>query len=945
MKIKLEQFDKPLEVLFLDDEGKVLEEMEDPESEKMYIAGNAGDSYRIQIKNPNEASRGGGDPVYINILAEGIPVFGRNPNPNAEIAARSLTQIVQEVSPSTDFEVTGWKLNGNELGKFMFVDKKDYSYIEEIGQLNKANLQSIKVQAFVSSELDDRDEPDFDQVIHYLPKQILIARKIMEEKTASGLTPYQYVAQLVGSPKAHNKDKKNIYALVVGINDYPIPAHKLSGCINDATSIVEFLTTSCETDEVSTHVKYLFDRDATRANIIDGFKNHLTQATEKDVVFFYFCGHGAREKCPEEFKYMHPDGFNQSIVCADSRDPDNPKGTDLADKELGYLIHLVSSKTKAHTVVIMDCCHSGAATRDVSDNPVIRTRKIDTAAEARTLDSFVFFDDPNLKSWFKGGEIFIPQGKHIALGAAKNIQTAKETTFAGEQRGAFTHFLKQTLASSPQITYKDLMVQVRAKLKGSGVPDQEPQDATIGGEDVNTLFLNGSAAPKEENIYAVYDQKRKGWYIKLGKVHGMPPVDPDDYTKLVVLPADMKAKDLENWTKFILDHAEITNVMTGESKISFCGENDFEASTEKSYKVKIVHIGTPKVKFIIEGNDQEGVKNLRERVAIDAGEIKADGKNDFTPTLRTVVLATDPLQAEFRIVAENGLYNIKRFGEDRTLCKQQKVANLDTAGLALSDLEAIVRWHALRLLANPDTNLPEDALELSFYASYNPDYIPGKRAPKEPKGRNVTQAQRDEYQGILAAFLKEDAEGKDEKNKLPNLNEYRFEYKKVGSDWQFQYAFLKVQNTFNKLLYFTCIGFDYCFGINVKNYVPDGVIELNPGEVVWLSMKKPILMGFALSYNPEYDEEGNLIDLGADYREKRIFESNIKEVTNLYKLFYSTVTFETNFYAQPSMDLADAEKSPGTRNVLPARPEQPDWATIDISCTIVNPMYDPAKDK
>src|SRR5437868_2980865 len=110
---------------------------------------------------------------------------------------------------------------------------------------------------------------------------------------------------------------KDIYALLVGINDYSPAVGKLNGCLNDVDHFHEYLTANF--DRKSLHIEVLKDGDATRANIIKGFRNHLCQAGSDDVVVFQYCGHGARWKSARPFRQFYPDGMDEGLVCFDSR--------------------------------------------------------------------------------------------------------------------------------------------------------------------------------------------------------------------------------------------------------------------------------------------------------------------------------------------------------------------------------------------------------------------------------------------------------------------------------------------------------------------------------------------------------------------------------------------------------------------------------------------------
>ena len=112
---------------------------------------------------------------------------------------------------------------------------------------------------------------------------------------------------------------KNIYALLVGIDAYTYPVPPLQGCVNDIKAIAEYLQGRITQDNYQLHLRTLFDRDATRQGIIDGFRQHLSQATSEDIALFYYAGHGSQEQAPPEFWEVEPDRLNETIVCYDSR--------------------------------------------------------------------------------------------------------------------------------------------------------------------------------------------------------------------------------------------------------------------------------------------------------------------------------------------------------------------------------------------------------------------------------------------------------------------------------------------------------------------------------------------------------------------------------------------------------------------------------------------------
>ena len=65
----------------------------------------------------------------------------------------------------------------------------------------------------------------------------------------------------------------NIFALLVGINNYAPNVGKLSGCVNDVNHFQAYLESRFDKDCL--RIEVLKDADATRANVINQFRSHL----------------------------------------------------------------------------------------------------------------------------------------------------------------------------------------------------------------------------------------------------------------------------------------------------------------------------------------------------------------------------------------------------------------------------------------------------------------------------------------------------------------------------------------------------------------------------------------------------------------------------------------------------------------------------------------------
>src|SRR5262245_50624968 len=114
-----------------------------------------------------------------------------------------------------------------------------------------------------------------------------------------------------------------VYALLVGINDYPAPVNPLRGCVNDVKRMLTFLQQHTQHGEFTLAPLLLTSGDQentaeitpTRQAVINGFRTHLRQACHNDVALFYYSGHGSQAPSPPEFWHLEPDRLDETLVC------------------------------------------------------------------------------------------------------------------------------------------------------------------------------------------------------------------------------------------------------------------------------------------------------------------------------------------------------------------------------------------------------------------------------------------------------------------------------------------------------------------------------------------------------------------------------------------------------------------------------------------------------
>ncbi|MEC4817472.1 MAG: caspase family protein [Scytonema sp. PMC 1069.18] len=496
--------------------------------------------------------------------------------------------------------------------------------------------------------------------------------------------------------------KCNIYALLVGIDNYPAPVSLLQGCVNDVMAIEGYLRSRVKAEGWKLNLKTLKNEEATRQAIIDNFRQHLCQADSHDVALFYYSGHGSQEPAPPEFWHLEPDRLDETLVCYDSR---LPGGWDLADKELAKLISEVAQKNP-HMTLILDCCHSGAGTRDPFQETAIR--QYETDERLRPLDSFIFSpaeiknliaSDKQASGWK------LPRGRHILFASCQNSETAKEYYADGEHRGAFCYFLTQSLKQiQGNLTYRDLFKRINALVR-SKIKQQSPQLETIDTRDLEQLFLGGAISDRHP-YYTVYYNKLYGWAIDGGAVHGVPRRDGEETMHLALFPIETQGQSLRKLSNKV-GEAEVTEVLPQLSKIRISGVTNL--NQEQTFKAVITSLPLPPKGVRFEG-DTEGVQQLQQ--ALQTIE-------DNQPSLY-VRQVSNSEKAEFKVLARNNEYIITRPADGVPIVNYIQGYTQDSAIKVIQRLEHITRWTNLSELSSPaNSRIRSNAIEMEIYQGGN----------------------------------------------------------------------------------------------------------------------------------------------------------------------------------------------------------------------------------
>lgn len=335
-----------------------------------------------------------------------------------------------------------------------------------------------------------------------------------------------------------------LYALIVGVNEYQ--DSPLSGCVRDAESVKSYLENSIVSSQFEkTHLKMLLNSDATKQEIITGFREHLNQAEQGDTVVFYFSGHGGREKTEYPiFQSGEIDDNLGSLICSGF----TAKSKELhqfllSNKEIRYLIQPLANQQgvpHAHVVMIFDCCHSGSNTRSIETEELpSKSRQImRSAMPGRTMDQFLFAEDPallySLQEEGKSLDSLLPQGEHVMLAACREVELAWETS-RGPSRGVFTDALLHVLTQHQgKISYQELQSRILNRMafsvsESQGDKGQTPQIYVKTNDSADRFRNVLTQEPHSEPTYGAVEfyQQEAEWRLALGAFHGLTPDKPD----------------------------------------------------------------------------------------------------------------------------------------------------------------------------------------------------------------------------------------------------------------------------------------------------------------------------------------------------------------------------------------------------------------------------------
>ncbi len=469
---------------------------------------------------------------------------------------------------------------------------------------------------------------------------------------------------------------RRIFGLLVGVNDYPDSVGNLYGALNDVDHYSQYLTDNYPKDSLCLEV--LKNSDATRPNIIKSFREHLCRAAKDDVVLFQYSGHGARWKSAQNFNRFYPEGYDEGLVCYDSRRGNG--NFDLADKELAVLVS-EASRSGAHVAIVLDSCHSGSGTRSADDMVQLKSRLTHTVDEERPLESYL--DGYYSKRMGRGDSITMPVSQHILLAACERDKQAFESS---ARRGIFSTMLLELLAKhGSDISYADLFVRIRATI-GRVALGQTPQFEVSQGFNSNMGFLGRTVSSRPRRFTTYFDDASGSWQVGCGALNGLVQTSSKP-TSLLIFEEDGEE---------VIANGNATAIDLSKSNIEIDKQLDLTAR----YQAELTSLPVPMIAIDVIASDE--VQDRVEKYQAENSEF-----------LNLALATRGPACCEYRIIEEQGNLIFRR-KDGQLIMGVEGIGEASVQFLFESCLRPVSRWEHLLGLQNRSKEVDTTILPFSL---------------------------------------------------------------------------------------------------------------------------------------------------------------------------------------------------------------------------------------
>lgn len=488
-------------------------------------------------------------------------------------------------------------------------------------------------------------------------------------------------------------------ALLIGVGQYPhLPESlQLRGPVNDVRLLEHVLTSRVGflADQIVTLTDDSpADRLPTRANILEAFRELANDLRVGDEVFVYFSGHGTQQ--PDQPGDDHDDdeldGLDEVPCARDVTRITVQEGRDIpggiVDDEIGLRLEQILA-TGANVWMVLDCCHSGTATR--GDETIRRIpprellpEKALSAARNATRGASSRRDSFGIRTAeTRAAATANDFGSLVVLYAALSNEPTVEKRLprTGADRkphGLLTFNLAQLLSrNSSAMSYQTVNDELTAMYLGDGRTSPTPW---MEGADLGLRVLGGPGDSSGTRLRLNIDRQGRA-VATVGTIDGVAPE-----TIFAVLDDD----------KNIVAHARVVEAGPFESMLEPCAHDDGQVRPlPKTGALRIVtHAGV--------------ADRLRLHASPDFADVlTAISRNHAWPA--GIEQSTTAADADLSISGVDGAWVLKSVG-DGVVIGTWPMAGFSSSQLAEVEEALVARWRVKRLL-DLTTNLGEQSAE------------------------------------------------------------------------------------------------------------------------------------------------------------------------------------------------------------------------------------------
>lgn len=223
-------------------------------------------------------------------------------------------------------------------------------------RLPSANFEQVDAEFDVDGILDH----DAGEYLRHPNTMNIVWRALgLQAGTGRGLArdasgSARMLAKQSAKMRSTKSEKPKRRALLVGINDYPNPADRLEGCVNDVFLMSSLLQ---ESGFAADDIRIVLNERATARGIVERLEWLLDGTEDGQDRVFYYSGHGAQIP-----GYGVGEKVDRKDECLVAHDFDWSREHAVTDDQFYEFYSQLPYGT--HFLTIFDCCHSGGMTRD-----------------------------------------------------------------------------------------------------------------------------------------------------------------------------------------------------------------------------------------------------------------------------------------------------------------------------------------------------------------------------------------------------------------------------------------------------------------------------------------------------------------------------------------------------------------------------------------------------